>query len=63
VNSIEQDPQSADRQKGIENMSGSSIQRTMIAIVAALTVSALAVGVTVSPAQAGTIQISRVAHG
>jgi hypothetical protein len=35
----------------------------MIAIVAALTVSALAVGVTVSPAQAGTIQISRVAHG
>jgi flagellar biosynthesis protein FliQ len=44
-------------------MSGSSIQRTMIAIVAALTVSALAVGVTVSPAQAGTIQVSQALHG
>jgi hypothetical protein len=44
------------------NMSG-SVKRTLIAISAALTVSAVTVGATISPALAGTIQASEVARG
>lgn len=44
-------------------MSGSSLKRTVIAISAALTMSAVTVGATVSPAQAGVLQISGVARG
>jgi hypothetical protein len=44
-------------------MFGSSVKRTIIAISAALTLSALTVGATVSPAQAGALQIAQVAHG
>ena len=51
------------RQKGVMKMSGLSIKRTIIAISAALTVSALTVGATVSPAQAGTVELSEGAHG
>ena len=49
--------------KGRMNMSGSSLQRALIAISAALTVSAVTVGATVSPAQAGTVQVAGVARG
>lgn len=45
------------------NMFGSSLKRTIIAISAALTVSALTVGVTVSPAQAGTRPFAELTHG
>ena len=44
-------------------MSGLSIKRAIIAISAALTLSALTVGATVSPAQAGTVQFSEGARG
>jgi hypothetical protein len=44
-------------------MSGSSIKRTIVAICAALTMSALTVGATVSPAQADTLVVSSAAHG
>lgn len=44
-------------------MFGSSVKRTIIAISAALTVSAVTIGATVSPAQAGTIQASGIARG
>jgi hypothetical protein len=44
-------------------MSASSVKRTTIAISAALTMSVLTVGVTVSPVQAGTVQLSRGVHG
>lgn len=44
-------------------MSVSSVKRSIIAISAALTVSAVAVGATVSPAQAGMIQVVGVARG
>lgn len=45
------------------NMSGSSLKRTIIALSAALTMSAVTVGATVSPAQAGSIQVAGVARG
>jgi C4-dicarboxylate transporter len=44
-------------------MSGSSVKRTIIAISAALAVSAATVGATISPVQASTIQVSGAAHG
>jgi hypothetical protein len=44
-------------------MSGSSFKRTIIALSVALTMSAATVGATVSPAQAGSIQLSGVARG
>jgi len=44
-------------------MFGSSVKRTLVAISAALTVSALTVGATVSPAQAGTPQTAGLTHG
>ena len=44
-------------------MSGLSVKRTIIAICAALTVSAVSIGATVSPAQAGMIRVSGVARG
>lgn len=50
-------------EKGTENMSASSVKRTIIALSAALTMSVLTVGATVSPVQAGTLQVSRGAHG
>lgn len=43
-------------------MSGSSIKRAIIALSAALTMSAVTVGATVSPAQAGNIQVAEVAR-
>jgi len=49
--------------KGTMNMSGLSVKRTIIAICAALTVSAVSIGATVSPAQAGMIRVSGVARG
>jgi hypothetical protein len=45
------------------NMSVSSAKRTIIAISAAITLSAVMVGATVSPAQAGMIQVAGVARG
>jgi hypothetical protein len=44
-------------------MSGSSVKRTLVAISAALTLSVVTIGATVSPAQAGAIQLSSVARG
>lgn len=44
-------------------MFASSVKRNVVAIFAALTLSAVTVGATVSPAQAGTIQVSDAAHG
>jgi len=44
-------------------MAGSSVKRTIIAISAAIMMSAVTVGATVGPAQAGIIQISGVARG
>jgi len=44
-------------------MSMSELKRAVIAISAALAVSAAMVGATVSPAQAGVIQLSEVARG
>ena len=49
--------------KGIKKMSGSSLKRTIIAISAALAVSAATIGAAVSPAQAGTIHVTGVARG
>lgn len=49
--------------KGTVNMFGSSVNRTIIAISAALTMSALTLGATLSPAQASTLQTVTVAHG
>jgi len=43
-------------------MFGSSVKRTIIAISAALTMSALTVGVTVGPAQAGTLHTAGIAR-
>jgi hypothetical protein len=43
-------------------MSRSSVKRTIIAISAALALSAVTVGATVSPAQTGMIQISQAAR-
>jgi hypothetical protein len=63
MNSFGQEPREAVRKKGNRHMFGSSIKRTIIAISAALTVSAVAVGATISPAQAGMIQASEVARG
>jgi hypothetical protein len=64
MNSIEQEPrEKADYKKGTWNMFGSSVKRTIIALSAALTMSALTVGATVSPAQAGTLQASGIARG
>jgi len=45
------------------NMFGSSVKRTLIAISAALTMSALTVGATLGPAQAGTLHVAEVTHG
>ena len=44
-------------------MSGSSVKRTIIAISAALMVSAATIGATISPAQAGTVQFAGAARG
>jgi hypothetical protein len=44
-------------------MLGSSVKRTIIAISAALTMSALTVGATVGPAQAGTLHVAGYSHG
>jgi C4-dicarboxylate transporter len=44
-------------------MSASSLKRTIIAISAALTLSAATIGATISPAQAGTIEVAGVARG
>jgi hypothetical protein len=63
VKGIEQGPRKTGRQKGIRNMPGTSIKRTIIAISAALAASTMTIGATVSPAQAGTIQLSGAAHG
>jgi hypothetical protein len=64
VNRVVQEPRAADRYKKRDHeMFGSSVKRTIIAISAALTLSALTVGATVSPAQAGALQIAQVAHG
>jgi len=46
-----------------QEMFGSSAKRTLIAISAALTMSALTVGATVSPVQASTIHAADVTHG
>ena len=39
-------------------MSGNSLKRTIIAITAALTASTVTVGLTVGPAQAGTLPVA-----
>jgi len=44
-------------------MFGSSVKRTMFAISAALTLSALTVGAAVGPAQAGTLQAAGAIRG
>jgi len=44
-------------------MLGSSAKRTIVAIAAAITMSAVTVGATVSPAQAGALHASGVARG
>jgi hypothetical protein len=44
-------------------MPATSVKRTIIAISAALAASIVTVGATVSPALAGTMQVSQVAHG
>jgi hypothetical protein len=44
-------------------MSASSLKRTIIAISAALAVSATTIGATISPAQAGTIHFAELARG
>ena len=44
-------------------MFASSTKRTIIAISAALTLSAATIGATISPAQAGTIHIASAARG
>ena len=44
-------------------MSVSSVKRTVVAFSAALTLSAVTIGATVSPAQAGAIQVSGIARG
>ena len=43
-------------------MFGSSVKRTIIAISAAVTLSALTVGATVTPAQAGARPVAEVTH-
>jgi len=63
VNKSQQEPREADPRKGTMNMPAYSVKRTIIAISAALTVSALTIGATVGPAQAGTLQVSVHAHG
>ena len=63
MNSLGQEPREAVCKKGNRHMFVSSIKRTIIAISAALTMSAVAVGATISPAQAGMIQASEVARG
>jgi hypothetical protein len=49
--------------QGSMKMSGSSLKRTIIAASAALTMTVVTVGATLSPAQADTIQLSAVARG
>jgi len=44
-------------------MSGFSVKRTIVAISAALTLSAVTVGATIAPAHAGTAQLSGAARG
>jgi hypothetical protein len=44
-------------------MSESSLKRTIIAVSAALMLSAVTVGATIGPAQAGRIQVSEAARG
>jgi len=44
-------------------MSASSVKRSIIAIFAAVAVSAGTIGATVSPAQASTIHAVELAHG
>ena len=56
LNSIGHDPQEADEHKGKKTMS--NIKRTVVAITAALTATTLTVGLTVGPAQAGTVQVA-----
>ena len=51
------------KKKGTMTMFGSSVKRIIIAISAALTMSALTVGAAVSPAQAGTLQTADVTRG
>jgi hypothetical protein len=64
VSRVEQEPREADQEARVTmNMSGSSVKRTIIAISAALTMSAVTVGAAVSPSQAGIIQIPGVARG
>ena len=64
MNRVEQEPRDADhKEKGTMNMFGSSVKRTLIAISAALTMSALTVGATIGPAQAGTLQAAEAARG
>jgi hypothetical protein len=44
-------------------MSGFSVKRTIVAISAALTLSAVTVGATIAPAYAGTVHVSGAARG
>jgi len=54
MNRTGHDPHEADDHKGTKKMS--NIRRTVIAITAALTATTVTVGLTIAPAQAGTIQ-------
>jgi hypothetical protein len=62
MNKIEQEPSGAQLQRG-NQMLGSSVKRTIVAISAALTLSAVTIGATISPAQAGTIHVPGAARG